>query len=221
MSGRNSRGRDIGALRRVRSRPGPWTVRRMKNAAPAGGAEQEQVAPGLLVVHGVEEDQVGRCGGRPADRVRALEHAHRASALLGVRVLGQQCGADGPLGAEGEAVQRAPEQELLEVLGRRGQRREERVAEDHEGEHAYAAVAVGERAAEHAAEGRGDEADRHDERPVGRGQAERRGDRGQREREHRPVEAVEAPAEPGRHERPALLDIDLAFCHRVGHGAWS
>jgi hypothetical protein len=128
--------------------------------------QQEEIAPRLIVVHRVEQDQVGRRGERPADGVRALQHAHRAPPLLGLRVLGQQRSADRPFGTEGEAMERAPEQELLEVLGGRGQRREQRVAQDHEGEHTYPAEAVRQGAAHHAAEGRGDEAERHHERSV-------------------------------------------------------
>ena len=168
----------------------------MKKAASGGeDAEQEEVAPGLIVVDGVEEDQVGRRGEGPADGVGALQDAHGAPALLGLGVLGEKSGANGPLGAEGEAVEGAPEKQLLEVLGGGREGGEDRVAEDHEGEDLHAAEAVGQRAADHAAEGGGDEAEGDDEGAVGRRKAERHRDRRQRVGEHRPVEAVEAPAE--------------------------
>ena len=157
-------------------------------------AEHHQDAPALLVADQREDDRVGDDGERPADRPRALDHAERLAARLGPDQLGDQDRADGPLAAEADALEDAEHQQHLVARRDARQEREERVDADGQHQRARPADAVGEDAAEDAADRGGGQRDGGERAGGALADVERRADRRQRQRQDDQVEGVERVA---------------------------
>ena len=168
---------------------------------PSGGeTDPEQGAPGVFFRERRDEQRVEQRGGAPADRPAGLHQADGAAAVFVADHLAHQNGAGCPLAAEAEALERPEDEELVEVLGEAAEEGEDGVPKDGHLQDADAAIAVGQRAGEPAAEG-GDQQGNGGEFPgLAGGDLPQRQQTGDDEAENLHVERIERPAaEAGTH----------------------
>ena len=84
-------------------------------------ADGEQRAPGDRLRQKRIESRVDECGDAPADGPPGLHQADGATAVLVADDLAHQHGAGRPFAAKAEPVQRAQDEQLLEILRERAQ----------------------------------------------------------------------------------------------------
>ena len=166
-------------------------------------SDAEQHAPGYgFGQKGIERRIDERCA-TPTDRPAGLHETDAAAAVFVADDFAHQHGAGGPFAAKAEPVQRAQHEQLLEILRKGAQKREERIPEDRDLQHADATETVGERAAKPAAQRRDQQGDGADEPGLALRQPPERDNGRDHKTVHLDVERIERPAaKAGAHGAP-------------------
>nr|GEW36132.1 hypothetical protein [Tanacetum cinerariifolium] len=174
-------------------------------------ADQKHHPPGNVLRH--ERIDQGEHTHRqpPAHRPRALHGAHDLAAVLGIDGFGHQHRPCGPLPANAETLQRLDDQQRAEAGHERRKEGEKREPQDHPLQRAHPAVAVRQRAADPAAQGRSDQRHATDQPGVAFAQGERGDKRRNGQAEHLHFEGVERPTAEAGPERLAFTRSDLAI----------
>ena len=168
-------------------------------------ADRKQHPPGDRLGQKGIERRVDERRHTPAYGPSGLHQPDRAAAVFVADHLAHQHRAGGPFAAKAKTVQRAQDEELLEILGEGAQKGENRIPQDCDLQHAHSAEAVGQGSRKPPAQRRDQQGDSADQPGLAVRQRPQRDHRRDDKAVHLHVERIERPAaKAGGHRAPFL-----------------